>query len=124
MKNGNGKHKHPLTKIKPSLARRWAKQHEEPEPFAPRRHVDFFTEQSDFEVALLGSLGFGTDYIAAKTGLSAGQVVYRLHKAHVKRSDYRAGTSPVARAMLQNAKRLSAPLVRRELQDQFNEFAS
>jgi hypothetical protein len=57
--------------------------------------VDFVNHAVDLRVAVLGSLGFATDYIAAKTGLTRCQVLYRLRRAGVRRLDYRNGDSAV-----------------------------
>jgi hypothetical protein len=65
-----------------------------------RRLVDFVNREDDFRAVLLGSLGFSTTCIADKTGLSHGQVLYRLGKAAVKRADYRNGDSPIAGVVL------------------------
>ena len=58
--------------------------------------VNFSANAQDFQAAVLGSLGYSTAYIMARTNLSASQVVYRLGKAKVRRADYRNGTSQIA----------------------------
>ncbi len=58
--------------------------------------VDFLYNQDDIRAALLGSLGFSTDYIMSRTKLTMSQVIYRLGKASIKRMDYRNGVSPIA----------------------------
>lgn len=62
--------------------------------------VSFRSNPLDQRVALLGSLGFSTQYICAETGLTPCQVTYRLHKASIKRSSYRNGESPIVEAVL------------------------
>jgi hypothetical protein len=57
------------------------------------RRVDFMNDSRDLRVVVLGSLGFSTDFISRQTGLTTGQVVYRLSKAQTKRADYRNGRS-------------------------------
>jgi hypothetical protein len=60
------------------------------------RKVDFFMYDEDFECAYLGALGRSTKCIIGKTKLSGGQISYRLRKAHIRRMDYRDGTSDIA----------------------------
>ena len=66
--------------------------------------VNYFENKADMEVALMGALGFATDYIAARTGLTHCQVLYRLHKAKINRTDYRNGDSAIAQDAFQMAK--------------------
>lgn len=54
----------------------------------------------DLQCVILAGMGMSTQYIMAVTGLSAGQIAYRLRKAGVYRRDYRNGTSEVAQRML------------------------
>jgi hypothetical protein len=61
----------------------------------PRR-IDFFLHDEDYECAYLGALGFSTKYIMSRTKLGGGQINYRLRKAHIRRIDYRDGTSDFA----------------------------
>ena len=61
----------------------------------------------DFHCALLGSLGFSTRLINARTGLSAGQISYRLRKGSIKRQDYRNGDSPLASRVLTHSSRVA-----------------
>lgn len=67
----------------------------------PRR-VDFLGNDSDYEAAFLGSLGFSTRCIMAKTKLRPGQITYRLKKAAIRRIDYRDGNSDMAVLVLRN----------------------
>lgn len=53
-------------------------------------------EDTDLLVAALGEMGLSTKAIASKTGLSEGQVIYRLGFAGVRRADYRSGESKSA----------------------------
>lgn len=68
--------------------------------------VDFFQEKQDHECALLGALGFSTNYICEKTGLTPSQVSYRLAKAGLtgksvaSRKAFRNGTSPFVKTVL------------------------
>lgn len=69
-------------------------------PFPTRktkpRRVNFFQNSQDLQAAVMGSLGFSTEFIATCTKLSPCQVLYRLGKAKVKRSDYRNGHGQVS----------------------------
>lgn len=60
-------------------------------------NVDFLNNPKDMKVAVLGSLGLSTAYIAAVTGFTSGQVIYRLTKGSVRRNDYRNGHSQIAK---------------------------
>ena len=66
------------------------------------RAVDFYIYREDFDAALLGSLGQSNAAIAVTTGLTKGKVTYRLRKAGIRLSDYRSGTSSIARLVLRN----------------------
>jgi hypothetical protein len=84
----------------------------------PRR-VDFFTNDSDYECAFLGSMGFSTRCIEAHTSLTPGQITYRLHKATIRRIDYRDGASDVASIMLRHMRPAVEKEVTRYLQTTF-----
>lgn len=64
---------------------------------AKHRRVDFIRDPVDFQCALLGALGLSTSYIGKETELTPCQITYRLHKANVKRADYRNGGSAFAK---------------------------
>lgn len=84
--NGNGRHAIPF-----SLQQQ-------------RRFVDFLNKRSDHECAMLLAMGYSTTYIASKTRLSPGQVSYRAWKSGISRAEYRNGSSPFAKAVLQVAR--------------------
>jgi len=73
----------------------------------PRR-VDFYFEAQDFQVVMLGSLGFSNLAICDITGLTVGQVMYRLMKTErgkrtgerSSRMKYRNGDGDIAKAVL------------------------
>jgi len=67
-----------------------------------QRLVDFLHIRADYDCALLGAFGFSTEFIKRKTGLSPGQVSYRLNKAEIKRSEFRNGESVYADMVLRN----------------------
>lgn len=65
----------------------------------------------DFHCALLASLGFSTSLIQSRTGLSAGQIAYRLRMGAIKRQDYRNGESPLADRILTQSRRVAISAV-------------
>lgn len=74
------------------------------------RHKITFEDAGDIEAVALGQLGFGNLAIAEATGLSSGQIQYRLTKAKNLeelpkgkgfRSTWRDGTSEIARTVAQ-----------------------
>jgi len=67
-----------------------------------QRLVDFLHIRADYDCAMLGAFGFSTEFIKRKTGLSPGQVTYRLNKAEIKRSEFRNGESVYADMVLRN----------------------
>jgi hypothetical protein len=77
--------------------------------------VSFLENHEDLMALLLGSLGMSTDYIASKTKLSVGQILYRLRLGQVSRMDYRNGTSTVALNALRHAMPYIEPLVKQHL---------
>lgn len=64
-----------------------------------RRLVDF-NSSVDREVLVLGRLGFSTEMIRLRTGLTKGQVLYRLRAGGVVRSEYRGGYGVAAQMAL------------------------
>lgn len=88
--------------------------------FVPARHrnghkriVDARTSQQDALVCLLGSMGYDTVCISARTGLTPAQVYYSLHKHGIRRAEYRRGESAVAKMILNQAAVRVQPLVDR-----------
>jgi hypothetical protein len=74
--------------------------------------VSFLENRWDMEALVLGSLGFSTEYIQARTGLTMCQIGYRLHKAAVRRADYRNGVSPTANLVVGAVKAKIASAIR------------
>lgn len=75
-----------------------------------RRFVDYLAMDEDHECALLGALGFSSNFIMKQTGLeTVGKVTYRLKKAEIRRMDFRNGTSPWAKLMLRNMRDVAEP---------------
>ena len=64
-----------------------------------RRRIDF-REDQDLMCCLLGETGLFSKAISRETGLSPGQVDYRLRIAGIKRSSYRNGESDMSRLVL------------------------
>lgn len=80
--------------------------------------VSFFGQDTDMKVALMGGLGFSTRAIQKETGLTHCQILYRLNKAKIKRSDYRNGESPIAKHILWRGKGRVDYVVRERLEEQ------
>lgn len=85
---------------------------------APPRPVDFMNQYTDFQCAMLASLGFSTDCIVRQTGLTVGQVTYRCGKARIKRADFRNGVSPIAGKILESTESIGLTrMLKRSLAD-------
>ena len=61
-------------------------------------------DKKSMEAAVLGSMGFYYRTIAARTGLSIGQVGRRLRMFGVRVKSYRDGSSPVAHRVVEAAR--------------------
>lgn len=75
----------------------------------PARHQITFEASSDQEALVLAKLGQGNRYIGLQTGLTPGQITYRLNKAkaaeendHGYRVDWRNGNSPMLQRILKD----------------------
>ena len=64
------------------------------------KHITWQADE-DLKCMILASLGFSTQYIMAQTGLSAGQIGYRLKKGSLKRAHYRNGESEMAQRVIE-----------------------
>lgn len=53
--------------------------------------VNFHSNESDIQCAIMGALGMSTKAIIKRTHLTPCQVTYRLNKKGIKRADYRNG---------------------------------
>jgi hypothetical protein len=77
---------------------------------AKARRVDFLSEASDHECALLAAMGMSTHYIIQQTGLSPSQITYRIRRAGLTRDngtsrlDFRNGVSPFTAPLLNMAR--------------------
>ena len=79
--------------------------------------VDFTRNKGDLTALVMGSLGFASRFIEAKTGLTICQVAYRLRKGNVKLKDYRNGDGEEASLALnwlemRVAKRIRGKLIK------------
>ena len=66
----------------------------------------------DFHCVMLASLGFSSRLIQSRTGLSTGQIGYRLRMGSIKRRDYRNGDSQLADRILNQSHRIAVSDVR------------
>ena len=72
------------------------------EPPLSRRHRITWQDPSDVAALVVASMGFSNKAVNHYTGLSNGQIYYRLRKANLQkaRAEFRNGTSPIARQMI------------------------
>jgi hypothetical protein len=87
-------------------------------PTIKPRRVDFLTNAIDLRVLSLGALGFGNYCIGKLTGLTNGQINYRLRKGETKRSSYREGRSTSAQIVLTQAESAIAKAIAARLRSQ------
>ena len=85
---------------------------------APRK-VSYFDYESDFQCPLLASIGLSTEAIAGMTGLTPGQVGYRIMKFEnatrrkgekTSRYKYRSGKGEVAQALVSTVIGMRSPV--------------
>jgi hypothetical protein len=82
--------------------------------------VAFLSRQEDLNCAMLAEFGIGMKAIARRTGLSVGQVSYRLQKLGISVRDFREGRGPYAKLVFEGlekaaARQLTADIRMREL---------
>jgi hypothetical protein len=70
----------------------------------------------DFHCVMLASLGFSSRLIQSRTGLSTGQIGYRLRMGSIKRRDYRNGDSQLADRILNQSHRIAVSDVRSHIE--------
>lgn len=77
---------------------------------ASDRYVGLLNKDEDFNCILLATIGLADEAIMDATGLSIGQIHYRLRKAkgalvdaHLTRREFRRGRSPFARMLVSRA---------------------
>lgn len=98
-----------------------------PDKYIDNRLVNLLSDPDDYHVILLANMGFTYETIARNTGLSKGQIAYRLNKANrelpqdkkINSYNYRSGRSASAQAVINLAsRRVSAlinPVIRKTL---------
>lgn len=99
----------------------------QPDKYVDNRFVNFLGDPDDFHVLLLASMGMTYHVISRQTGMSKGQISYRLRRANLHRKEhdkissynYRNGVSQSSQAVIQLASRRVAqvlvPSIRRNL---------
>lgn len=70
--------------------------------------VAFLAKQEDFDCAMLAEFGMELKTIAGYTGLSLGQVMYRLKKLNIRVKDFRQGRGQYARLVFKHLDKLAA----------------
>ena len=83
------------------------------------RHQITFLDADDLFVAFLGEIGWHTSAIAERTQMTECQVNYRLHKAGIKRKDYRNGESPTSELVVKSCSTAIVPRLKKELGSMF-----
>ena len=94
-----------------------------PDKFEHNGFVNLLSDPDDYHVVILAAVGMNYSVISRQTGLSHGQISYRLSKAnkHRKPADkinaynYRNGISPSSQAVIELASRRVSRLVNPEL---------
>ena len=94
-----------------------------PKQIIPKGHHKItFAEDTDLEVAFLGSCGFHTKAIARRTKMSESMVQYRLSKAKIKRKDYRDCNTQMSKVVIETMRPKIAPDLQEDLLDMFTEL--
>lgn len=83
--------------------------------------VSFLAKQKDFDCVLLAQFGMTMKTIAKHTGLTTGQVSYRLKKSNVKIQDFRRGVGPYAQMVFQYLGRRAAQQVTMDFRRKLSE---
>jgi hypothetical protein len=76
--------------------------------------IDWMNDD-DLKCAIMGAMGFSSQYISEETGLSSGQIQYRLNKGSIKRKDYRNGKSDMAARVIERMTPGSGRVIRQTL---------
>lgn len=83
-------------------------------------HKIVFDAGDDVECAIRALLGQSTEAIMLATGLSAGQVQYRISKAQINRWDFRHGRTQLASEMIARLHPHATAVVRRDIAPKFS----
>lgn len=82
-------------------------------------HTVVFESSQDVECACRALLGQTTDAICRETGLSKGQVQYRIHKAQIDRMAYRHGRTSFSKVVIDNCYGMAEQIVSKNIAPKF-----
>jgi hypothetical protein len=91
-------------------------EHTRTKAIGQSRAVDFLNEIRDFECVHLAALGYSDEVIMRETGLSKGQIAYRLKRVELKRSYYRRGESEIGKLVISKTKEAVSQKLTRNFQ--------
>jgi hypothetical protein len=91
----------------------------QPDKYIDTRYVNLTGDPDDYHVVLLASMGFTYDVISKQTGLSKGQIAYRLKQANqslkprdrISAQNYRNGRSETSKAVITLASKKVASII-------------
>ena len=98
-----------------------------PDKYVHNRWINLLGDPHDYHVVLLASMGMSYQVISQQTGLTKGQIAYRLQRANAHRKpgerisahNYRNGISDASRVVIRLASKrvgqLIQPALRRDL---------
>jgi len=86
-------------------------------------HKVVFANGDDVDCAVRALLGQSTKAIMEATGLTEGQVTYRIAKAQINRWDFRHGKTPLAQRMIEIGRGPAAHIVNSEIAPKFRKLA-
>jgi len=78
--------------------------------------VNWTSNPDDIKCAIMGKLGLSTKAIARETGLTKCQIGYRLHKAKIRRVDFRDGNSETSKLVMNSCANKVKSLFYKELE--------
>ena len=95
----------------------------QPERYEESRLVNFLNDPDDYHVVLLASMGMSYNVIAHQTGLSFGQIAYRLRRVNENKKpwekinsyNFRNGVSETSCALVQLAAKRAAQIIKPHL---------
>jgi len=91
----------------------------QPDRYEDNRFINFLSDPDDYHVILLASMGMSYSVIAQQTGLSFGQISYRLRRANEHRKpwdkvsayNFRNGISESSQAVIRLAAKRVAQII-------------